>query len=212
MRRLTTLTLLSACLLAALPAASAQEVSVPDNSTAKVFFRARAVQLYDAAKDETSVYMMAHWLTGPAANRPAFADIGLAAGTGSPMEGLHFGVYFTYPGKTYAAPRQIILRVASMKRGDRIFSDGDKLSVVADGQSLGVGDSVLTSEEFTAGSPKRGTEYVSEFLETPLSVEDFNRLVAAKKVELKAGAKSWKLGQTPLKALRRFAEAIGEAK
>jgi hypothetical protein len=211
MKKLATLTLSSLCLLAALTAARAQ-VSAPDDPTAKSFAKAGAASFYDASKDETGVYVLAHWLTGLSANRPVLTEVGLEFATGHPFEGVKFTAYFTYPGKTYAAPRQVMLRVASTKQGGHRFYEGDRLSVLADGRSLGVGVPVFTSREYRVEIGRRGAEYMDEMLDTPLSLEDFNRLVAAKKVELKVGGESWKLGQTPLKALRRLAEAIGEAK
>jgi hypothetical protein len=211
MKTLATLTLLSVCLSAAPHAARAQVID-PNNPTIKVFVKANTMPFYNSSKDESGVLMHTYWLTGSKANTEVVEKSIRIFDDPAPVEGVQFTAYFTYPGKTYAAPRQIMLKLYSTKKGGRIFSDGDKLSVVADGQSLGVGDSDITSRTYTSDTPKRGTEYAKESLETPLSVEDLNRLAAAKNVELKVGAQSWKLGQTPLKALRRLAEAIGEAK
>ncbi|HEV7890956.1 MAG TPA: hypothetical protein VGP08_09965 [Pyrinomonadaceae bacterium] len=211
MKTLATLTLLSISLLAAPHAARAQ-LSIPDDPAAKVFMKANALPFYDASKDETGVSMTPYWLTGSSANHPVYSSTAIDLGVLLPNEGVKFAAYFTYPGKTYAAPRQIMLKLSSTKRGGRRFSDGDKLSVVVDGQSLGVGDTAITLLKYKAAIPKPNTEYVDEVVNAPLSLEDFNRLAAAKKVELRVGAESWKLGQTPLKAVRRLAEAIGEAK
>jgi hypothetical protein len=209
MKTLATLTLLSVCLSAAPPPARAQVID-PDAPAVKPFVKANASPFYDSSKDESGVLMRTYWLTGSKANTEVVEHSIRIPGASTPAEGVQFTAYFTYPGKTYAAPRQIMLKLYSAKRGGRVFSDGDKLSVVADGQSLGVGDSAITSWVYDI--PNRGTKYVNESLEAPLSLEDFNRLAAAKKVELRVGAENWKLGQTPLKAVRRLAEAIGEAK
>lgn len=212
MKRLTKLTVLSVCLITALCTATRAQSKGKADPPDKRFEKSGAFPVYDAAKDETDVTMLPVGLMPRRDQGELLTFLGLAAGASFPLEGVRFAVHFAYPGKTYAAPRQVTLRVHSTNRGGRRFADGDGLAVLADGKSLGVGGAVVSSKKYQANVPKGVAEFVDETLEATLAVEDFNRLAAAKRAEVKVGAASWTLGESQLKALRRLARAMGDSK
>jgi hypothetical protein len=206
MRSLLKLTLFGICLLAcAPPAAYAQGKGQPD-PLKKRFQGASLFPIYDEAKDETGVYMWALGLTPPT----DAVGSSITAAALVPVEGVRFTVFFTYPGRTYAPPRQVTLRLVSTKRSEPWFTAGAEVAhaLLADGERLGVGRSPVTSRKYQADIPKPGTEYVEQTLELPLTVEEFGRLAASKKAEVVIGGKSTPLKGMHLKALRRVADAI----
>ena len=210
MKKLTKLTILSVCLITALCAAARAQSKGKAEPLDKRFEKSGTIPVYDAAKDETNVFMLPIGLMPP--SEANLATFGLMMGSLAPSEGVTLNARFTYPGKTFVAPRQITLRLVSTKRGERSFSDDDKLALTADGEAVSVGGAAFTLKNYISDHPKRGTVYVSELLEAPILVEEFKRLAAAKKVEVKVGASSWKMGNSQLKALRRLAVVIGDAK
>lgn len=210
MKKLTKLTILSLCLITALCTAMRAQNKGKAEPLDKRFQKSQTMPVYDAAKDETNVYMLPIGLMPP--REAGLTSFGLMLGSLAPSEGVTLNARFTYPGKTFVAPRRITLRLVSTKRGERTFSDADKLTLIADAETVAVGDAVFTLKNYISDYPKRGTVYVSELLEAPIEVEEFKRLAAAKKVEVKVGGLSWKMGDSQLKALRRLAGLIDEAK
>lgn len=216
MKRLTKLAVL--VLLTAAPgaAARAQSVQSVENEgrhvpLSKEFQKARLLHTYDPAEGETVATMMPMWLEGGGGGGGGdVINFALALGAQTPMEGVRFTVSFKYPGNVYVAPRGLTLQLSSTKRGGRRFADGDALALLADGQSLGLTGAAYTSNSYKADAPKRGTEYADELLTASLSLEDLDRVVAAKMVEVKVGARSWKVSGEQLKALRHLAAGIKE--
>lgn len=212
MKRLTKLTVLSVCLLAALCAAARAQSKDKADPPDKRFENSGAAPLYDAAKDETKVSMFPIGLMPRRDQGAMLTFLGLAMGASRPLEGVSLTVHFAYPGKAFAAPRQVTLRVFSTNRGERRFADGDGLVATADGESLAVGAATVSSKKYQANVSKGVAEFVDETLEATMAVEDFNRLAAAKKAEVKVGAASWTLNESQLKALRRLARVINGSK
>jgi hypothetical protein len=210
MKKLTKLTILSVCLITALCTAAHAQSKGTAEPPDKRFEKAGTIPVYDAAKDETNVYMLPIGLMPP--REANLATLGLMIGSLTPPEGVMFNARFAYPGKTFVAPQQITLRLVSTKRGERRFSDSDKLTLIADTGAVAVGSAAFTLRNFKSDHPKPGTDYVTEILEAPIAVEDFKRLAAAKKVEVMVGGSSWKINESRLKALRRLASLFGDAK
>jgi len=206
-KNLLTLTLLGLCLVAAAPSSSAQTMEGP---LKKKFQRANLLPLHDAASDTTSVYMMPMGLTGRWKDTPPL----LTAALGSPVEGIRFTVYFTYPGRAYAPPRQVMFRLNSTNRGGPGLTSGEEVEVAlkADGVVVSSAKSAVKTHGFKSDNPKSDTEYVEQMSDIPLTVEELGRLAASKKAEVVVAGRSIPLKGQHLKALQRVADAIAAEK
>lgn len=198
-----------AYLLVAVPPNLHAQKGAPADALRKRYEKANLLPVYDAARDETSVYMLAMSLTGSAPDNLVTAA--LLAGSGVPTVGVRFTIYFTYPGKTFAAPRRVVLRLASTNRDGPRFAGAGEVTLTADGEARSFGGAEVTSRRYTSDIPKRGAAYVDEMLEVSLPVEELRRLAAAKKVELKAGGASLAMKDGHLKSIRRLADVVGGA-
>lgn len=213
MRSFLILTLCGLGLFAAAPPSAAQGGKEIPDPVRKKFEKAGLFRFYDAANDVTNVYMVAVGLTGRWGNSSGAESL-LAASLGVRPEGMRFTAYFSYPGKSYAPPRKVTLRFASTNRAAPGFTGGREAEVALNADGAGVGSvrSAVETKEFRTDVPQADTEYVEQFVEIPLTVEEFGRLAASKRAEVVIEGKSTPFRDRHLKTLRRVADAIGVAR
>jgi hypothetical protein len=214
MRGLSILILCGLGLFAAAPTpAGAQNGKGIPEAVKKKFGKAGLFTFYDAANDVTSVHMAAVGLTGRWGNSSGAESL-LAASLGVRPEGARFSVYFTFPGKVFAPPQKVTLRLASTSRAAPGLAGGREaeVSILADGAGVGPVRSAVETRSFRSDTPRPNTEYVEQMLDVPLTAEEFGRLAASKKAEVVIEGKSIPFKDRHLKALRRVADAIGVAR
>lgn len=164
--------------------ATAQDVGTTPAPKSKPRESVRIYQQYDKSKEETITSIRP---IPPAGH--TFVSVG---------PGLDINVYYTYPGKTPAPPKSIIISIIDSSP-ELQYENNRELTVKADGQTYRLGRMDYRQvPEFSFGG------FIGKLL-LSIPVETFNRIAGAKKVHLKLGSFDYDLEEHDLRKWRALA-------
>lgn len=120
---------------------------------------------YDDRKDLTTVRLPSIQLSGPKDRYHSLA----------------YSIYYSYPGKTAASPREVNFEIVSVVKARRLNSDLYVVFVV-DGEEIH-----FSSNRKAIRNPVKGKPWIGERMVFRIPREDFIKLGSAKKLSVKLG-------------------------
>ena len=162
---------------------------------------------YDPAKNETTVYLSKrHMLVATYPSEQA----GRAPGgvTITSPEGLSMTVLFKTPGNAPSVPESLTIRFRSIASGGFRFDQNRVFSARANAVTMDLG--MLTLVKSVRETSSRGMDdaYYQELLEGSISLDVYERVIQAKKVEFTVGTTKFRIPDKELKILRSYVERL----
>lgn len=117
-------------------------------------------------------------------------------------------VLFKCVGKELSVPDAVIVRFKSTASRKYRYDQDRSFTVTADSKKFDLGQLELTNSERDTSSRGIGGFYYEETLEKVIKLEDYARIVAAKKVEIIVGETNFRLSQKDINSLRSYLERL----
>ena len=199
------LALVASLLPVCAPPAAAQEPAAQRQGARKFKYKGKIKTQYDRAKDETLVLLWPLTLEQRDGSVEAVFPAEGGAVRRLPGEILQAMAYFTYPGKTFAAPEFVTLGFKATVYERRVLNDGAELVVESDGERVTLGRVRLTGRSPSTAIQTERLQYYDELVELPVTRELFTRLVNARKVRASLDGRWVSIPENHLEALRDLA-------
>jgi hypothetical protein len=162
---------------------------------------------FDPGANETTVYLSQKYLPLTLYPQEGFMPPDTGEYISKP-EGLVLTVFFKTPGNVPKVPTAVTLNFESRSSGDFRYKNDRKLMIKADAEMFDLGQlSVVKSELDRSSRGMRGA-YYEETLEGSIRVEDYSRIVNAKRVQMTIGKTKFRLADQRLKELRSYIEKL----
>ena len=122
-----------------------------------------------------------------------------------PSETLTMTAYFSYPGRTFVKPAQVMLGFLSLSEGETKYRGDNEVTVRVDKESLDLG--MLRVADRSASTNIQN--YWTETLEVAVKTPEFFRIANGRKITIHLGKTEFDLSGDHLKSLRALADKIG---
>jgi len=162
---------------------------------------------FDPTTNETTVYLSRKYV--PLTTYQPEGYIPPDGGTWvEKPEGLVLTVFFKSPGKRPTVPETIRLAFESRSSGDFRYKNDRRLVVKADDETFDLGELRLVKGEVDRSSRGMRATYFEENLEASVKLDDYSRIVSARKVQMSVGKTKVRLSEKNLKELRSYIERL----
>jgi len=162
---------------------------------------------FDPAANETTVYLSRKYtpltLYQPEGYIPPDSGMWVVK-----PEGLVLTVYFKTLGNKPTVPETVKLSFESRSSGEFRYKNERKLVVKADDETLDLGQLALVKSDLDRSSRGMRGAYYEETLEASVKLEDYSRIVIAKRVQMTIGKTKFRLSDTKLKELRSYIDRL----
>lgn len=162
---------------------------------------------YDPAANETIVYLSDKRVPVAIYPQQGFIPPDVGVFVVKP-ENLLLTVFFKTPGNRPVVPAAVTLNFESLSAGDFRYKDDRKLLVKADGESFDFGDLKIVRSVLDRSSRGMRGAYYEETLEATVKLEDYSRIVNAKRVEMRLGETKFRLSDKKLEGLRSYIQRL----
>jgi hypothetical protein len=117
---------------------------------------------------------------------------------------LSYSIYYSYPGREPASPRDVNFELRSVVKARKLSTDLYVVFVV-DGKEIHFG-----SSRSAIRNPVRGKPWIGERMVFHVPREDFLKLAAAEKLGVKLGGVTFDFNEDVRDAVRAFAKTLNE--
>ena len=197
MKRITVITLLLACCFCRLPQVTSIAQSKKTSADSP-----RLKTVYDKRNDETIVSVPLMSVREVPGKTEARFPEGLR---NLPAETLSMTAYFSYPGKTFIKPAQVMLGFLSLSEGEAKYAGQNEVRVRVDNESMTLGMLRVADRSAYTGIQNYWTETLEIAIDTP----EFLRIANGRKITIHLGNTEFDLSGDHLKSLRGLANRLG---
>lgn len=126
-----------------------------------------------------------------------------------PSETLQMTAYFSYPGKTFVRPENVMLAFLAVVQDEPKYKETDEVAVRVDSQSLSAGKLHVADQHIDTNMPMKDVNYWRQTFELSIKTAEFLRIADSKKVTVKLGNTEINLSAQQIKHLRALAVRVG---
>jgi|SRR5215467_245387 len=126
-----------------------------------------------------------------------------------PSETLQMAAYFSYPGRTFVRPADVMLAFLAVVQDEAKYKNTDEVVVRVDSQSLSVGKLHVADQSIDTNMPLGDVNYWRQTFEVSIKAPEFLRLANGRKVTVKLGNTEFDLSAEQIKLLRALATRVG---
>ena len=188
------------CFLGLLPEPTRSQSSAPNVDLTRLKIS------YDKRADETTVSLL------PMLVREVPGTIAVRSPSGStknlPRETLRMTAYFTYAGKTYHSPEQVMFGFLSLSQDEGKYENSNEVVFKVDSQPLMLGRLRVADRRVDTNLELKDVNYWQEILEVSTNSADFRRIAGARNVTVQLGNTAFDLSTAHIQSLRTLASKI----